>query len=253
MNTCWPALVPGAFYHVYNRGNNRENIFYSAENVRFFLERYTKYMEPVLEMYAYCLLPNHFHLLARVKTKEEIEAGRWFLDLPSLQDLVSLKKLPGNEDTSAPGFLDLPLDLPSLQDLVSLTGKEKTFSIPEETGILVSHQFRLMFMSYAKAINKQEGRVGSLFQKGFRRKPVASEQHLINMVLYIHANPQLHGLCGDFRGWTDSSYYSMLSESPTRLQRRAVLDWFGGKEAFVERHRGYIDWKTAGEGWIEEE
>ncbi|MBK8428065.1 MAG: hypothetical protein IPL27_19810 [Lewinellaceae bacterium] len=183
MNTCWPALVPGAFYHVYNRGNNRENIFYSAENVRFFLERYT----------------------------------------------------------------------PSLQDLVSLTGKEKTFSIPEETGILVSHQFRLMFMSYAKAINKQEGRVGSLFQKGFRRKPVASEQHLINMVLYIHANPQLHGLCGDFRGWTDSSYYSMLSESPTRLQRRAVLDWFGGKEAFVERHRGYIDWKTAGEGWIEEE
>ncbi len=259
MNTCWPALVPGAFYQVYNRGNNRENIFYSAENVRFFLERYTKYMEPVLETYAYCLLPNHFHLLARVKTKEEIEAGglgaaaAGFLDLPSLEDLVSLKKTAGNDDTSAPGFLDLPLDLPSLQDLVSLTEKEKPFSIPEETGILVSRRFRLMFMSYAKAINKQEDRVGSLFQKGFRRKPVASEQHLINMVLYIHANPQLHGLCGDFRDWTDSSYYSMLSESATRLQRQTVLDWFGGKEAFVERHREYIDWKTAGEGWIEEE
>ena len=41
-------------------------------------------------------------------------------------------------------------------------------AINEYVGNLVSDQFRLLFMSYAKAINKQEGRVGSLFQKNFK-------------------------------------------------------------------------------------
>lgn len=59
-------LTPGDFFHVYNRGNNRENLFREAENYRFFLRRYLQYIEPVAATYAYCLLPNHFHLLIRV-------------------------------------------------------------------------------------------------------------------------------------------------------------------------------------------
>lgn len=93
----------------------------------------------------------------------------------------------------------------------------------------------------------------SLFQKNFRRKAVGSDAYLTQLVLYIHANPQLHGLCSNFREWADSSYPAMLSESPTRLQRTQVLSWFGGKQNFMDRHAAYIDWKTAGAGGIEEE
>jgi REP element-mobilizing transposase RayT len=64
-------LQYGRFYHIYNRGNNRETIFRSSENYRFFLQRYGHYVEPVAATYAYCLLPNHFHLLVYIRTEEE--------------------------------------------------------------------------------------------------------------------------------------------------------------------------------------
>ena len=60
-------LEPGCFYHVYNRGNNGDNLFYNQENYKFFLRKYDEYLSPLVETYAFCLLPNHFHLLIRVK------------------------------------------------------------------------------------------------------------------------------------------------------------------------------------------
>jgi REP element-mobilizing transposase RayT len=65
-------LIPGSFYHIYNRGNNRETIFRTAENYRFFLERYAHYIELVATTYAYCLLPNHFHLLVYIRPAPEL-------------------------------------------------------------------------------------------------------------------------------------------------------------------------------------
>ena len=69
-------LQYGKYYHVYNRGNNRENIFIDDRNYPHFLELYTKYVEPVADTYAYCLLRNHFHFLVRIKTMEEQETPR---------------------------------------------------------------------------------------------------------------------------------------------------------------------------------
>jgi len=60
-------MFEGNFYHIYNRGNNRENIFFEENNYYYFLEKYDKYLTNYLETFAYCLLPNHFHLLVRVK------------------------------------------------------------------------------------------------------------------------------------------------------------------------------------------
>jgi len=66
-------LVHGVYYHVYNRGNGGENIFREARNYDYFLKQYARYVEPVADTYAYCLLKNHFHLLVRIKEEEEID------------------------------------------------------------------------------------------------------------------------------------------------------------------------------------
>lgn len=42
-------LQPDKYYHVYNRGNNRENIFLEERNYSYFLRLYAKYIEPVAE------------------------------------------------------------------------------------------------------------------------------------------------------------------------------------------------------------
>ena len=69
-----PILLQyGKYYHIYNRGNNRENIFIEARNYSHFLKLYTKHIEPVADTCAYCLLRNHFHFLVRIKTVEELE------------------------------------------------------------------------------------------------------------------------------------------------------------------------------------
>ena len=65
-------LKHGKVYHIYNRGNNGENIFIEHRNYRYFLRLYTRHVHPVVDTYAYCLLRNHFHLLIRVKTKQDL-------------------------------------------------------------------------------------------------------------------------------------------------------------------------------------
>ena len=55
------------YYHIYNRGNNREKIFIEEENYNYFLNLITKYLLPILDVYSFCLLPNHFHLIIKMK------------------------------------------------------------------------------------------------------------------------------------------------------------------------------------------
>jgi putative transposase len=62
------------FYHIYNRGINGENIFRSERNYLFFLNKISKFLIPVCDIYAYCLMSNHFHFLVKVKTDFELES-----------------------------------------------------------------------------------------------------------------------------------------------------------------------------------
>jgi REP element-mobilizing transposase RayT len=198
-------LEPGKFYHIFNRGNNSENIFFNEGNYKFFLRRYNEALSHLVETYAFCLLPNHFHLLILVK------------DLPTkalhLQDAKLLAS------TSQP----------FLQDAKLLT-KPPT----------PSQAFHRFFTSYSKAINKQQDRHGSLFENPFKRIEVDSPDYFTNLVFYIHANPQLHGIVNDFRNYPWSSYGKIVSQA----QNHSVIEWFENKENFIFFHEQKIDFET---------
>jgi REP element-mobilizing transposase RayT len=66
-------------YHVYNRANGKENLFKTDENFRYFLRKYVEYIFPVAETLAYCLMPNHFHLLLRIRSEHELLSQYHFL------------------------------------------------------------------------------------------------------------------------------------------------------------------------------
>jgi putative transposase len=57
-------------YHIYNRGNNKQQIFFNDDNYLFFLNKIQKHLLPQCDLLAYCLMPNHFHLLVYTKTLE---------------------------------------------------------------------------------------------------------------------------------------------------------------------------------------
>ncbi len=67
-----PLLEYGKYYHIYNRGNNYENIFNENSDYEHFLRIYDIYISTVAETFAWCLMKNHFHILVRIKEDHEI-------------------------------------------------------------------------------------------------------------------------------------------------------------------------------------
>jgi REP element-mobilizing transposase RayT len=187
-------LLPGYFYHIYNRGNNKEDIFIEPENYTYFLLQWRKHIYPVAETFAYALLKNHFHCLVYIR---------------NLPQLCLLEKL--NQKAADPSFLSLEL----------------------------SKCFSNLFNGYAKAINKRYHRTGSLFQERFRRKLVMEKAYLAKVILYIHANGQKHGFAAPEEIYPYTSYASLISDKPTRLERDKVFALFGGREAFIKAHQQY--------------
>ncbi len=58
-------------YHIYNRGNNRQTIFFTESNYVYFLQKVRKYVSPHCDLLAYVLMPNHFHFLIHANEHTE--------------------------------------------------------------------------------------------------------------------------------------------------------------------------------------
>ncbi len=59
----------GMIYHVYNRGNKKQPIFFSDEDYDLFLIKMEKELGQNCDVLNYCLMPNHFHLTVLVNTQ----------------------------------------------------------------------------------------------------------------------------------------------------------------------------------------
>ena len=60
------AFRKGRYYHIYNRGANRNKIFFEKENYLYLLRKLKEYSRNYyFSVIAYCLMPNHFHFLFR--------------------------------------------------------------------------------------------------------------------------------------------------------------------------------------------
>ena len=200
-----PSFLSGQTYHVYNHANGSDNIFREEDNYRFFEERYKKYMGEVVDTLAYCWMKNHFHLMVRVKDAD------YFRSCYSKTSKVS-ENLGGLDD-------------------------EEAFN--SKVSKIISQNFSNLFNSYTKAFNKKYDRIGSLFAPNIKRKPIASNSYFTSCIIYIHQNPVLHGFVDDLFHWKRSSYLGIVEENDPLVRIDEVLDWFGGKDQFVETHKIY--------------
>lgn len=164
-------LIPGEYYHLYNRGVDRNNIFFEPENWEYFLDRLHHYFTPqTSQLVAYCLMPNHYHLLLQIKI--------------------------------------------------------------EDFGRKVMHPFSI---TYTKAINKQQNRVGSLFQGPFQLRQIKSHDDLLHLTRYIHRNPIEAGFTKTLEEWTFSSYHDYLDPPKDNLiNTDFILNLFDNLQSFVQ-------------------
>jgi hypothetical protein len=220
-------LIGGQYYHIYNRGNNGENLFIEERNYQYFFNLYIRYIYPIANTYAYCLMRNHFHLLVRMKPVE---------DLTGFQNLSGI----GTPDAYLTGFQNLSgIGTPDAY----LTGFQNLSGIGTPDAYLsgigmpnYSKPFSNLFNAYTKTINKTYKRTGSLFQRPFKRILVDSDIYLMHLVNYIHRNPQKHGFTNDFRAYPYSSYQSIYKQKNSRIEGQQVMDWFGNPKSFAKYH-----------------
>jgi len=119
----------GQIYHVFNRGNNSQTVFFNRENYLFFLDKIRKNVWPHADILAWCLMPNHFHLMISVR-QVDVE----------ISEQVTLGGI-------SEGF--------TLSE--TLTKSPRTRTLNDSIGIILR--------SYTRAIQNQQRVTGSIFQK----------------------------------------------------------------------------------------
>jgi REP element-mobilizing transposase RayT len=164
----------GEYYHIYNRGVNRQPIFFAQHNWGFFIRRLRHYFQPThADIVAYCLMPNHYHLLVHLKDDN------------------------------------------------------------------FSHAIMQPFgTSYTKAINKEQDRVGSLFQGRFKGKHVDNQAYLTHLTRYIHRNPVDAHLVTSPSEWVFSSYRDYIGLRNGSLPKPGIVL---AQFASMADYRAYVE------------
>jgi REP element-mobilizing transposase RayT len=205
-------LEPDKYYHIFNHAVGRDNLFKCDDNYLFFLKRYRQHILPIADTFAYCLMPNHFHLLVRI-----------------------------NPNPNPRGLTDPNPNPRGFKNPEGLVNPEGLDYVKVEH--FLSHTFGSLFNSYTKAFNKQQNRKGKLFLENFERKLINEESYLRNIIQYIHFNPVYHGFVDDLRDWKYSSFQCFLTTKATDIKRDEVIEWFDGKENFLAFHHQEVDEK----------
>jgi len=197
-------FLPDQYYHFYNRGNNRQAVFFERENYLYFLRGIKKYVRGHVEIIAYCLMPTHYHILVRVKNQtSDIQTSEVFKTSE-----VSVQGVSGRE-------------------------------VPESKAVSLAMQ--KFGISYTKAINKRFSRVGALFQGQFQGKPIKQYNHLLNLCIYIHANPVKDGLVALPEDWEFSNYLEWINlREGTLVNREFIEDNFGTSEEYKTLVMEYV-------------
>jgi putative transposase len=209
----------GQIYHVFNRGNNLQTVFFNRENYLFFLDKIRKNILPHADILAWCLMPNHFHWMIEVRNVEVEISEQVTL---SLSEQVTRSHLLTNSIRS------------------HLLTKKRT----------LNDSISILLRSYTRAIQKQERMTGSLFQNrtkalcltepqgvapsyfnthfGMMGNLDLPETNYLNVCFnYIHQNPVNDRLVRNPEDWEFSSYRDYFCGRKGKLINRELAKELG--------------------------
>lgn len=223
-------LTPDTTYHIFNHANGFENVFREPENYRYFLEKYRLYISPIAETYAYCLMPNHFHLVVRIRKREIIETL-----------IYNKKSIELNSSNSSNSNFSKVLNFGKV-DFGS--GRVDFKKVEENKPIIgdykiekfISKQFANLFSCYTQSFNKVFERMGSLFIKNFKRRLILGIQDFLDAIIYVHRNPVHHRFRDHYGEWDYSSYLEIINNRSNIVEVEKLLRITNGIENFIDLH-----------------
>ena len=196
----WQDFEEGKIYHIYNKTSNNLVLFKDDSDYLLYLNKFKFYFSGLFDTYAYCLIPNHFHFLLKVKPLYEITQYA-----ESLDSISSRKLLEGNISHS--------------KFLISI--------------------FKNFFSSVSLSYKSKYNHSGQVFMKRFKRIAIESDSKLVYTFCYIHHNPIHHYLSLNYSKWNWSSYKAYISSESTTIKKVEFLEWLGGISTFHQLHEEF--------------
>lgn len=203
----YATWAPGGVYHVYNHAVMPNLLFGDGEDRHFFVMLLREKVIHFAEVFAYALIPNHFHIALRIKSEAALRA-----------------------------LLADPEYNPTAYERKWLAG-EATFTK------MIGDHWANIFAMYTAHRNPKAKRRGTLLDQTVRRIRVRDDLVSRRLIMYIHTNEVKHHIRNDYEG---SSYlicsyaYYFKDRSDHWLARDTVLERFGGLDSFVRKHREYV-------------
>lgn len=196
-------LVTGHVYHVFNRGVNKVNIFYSEDDYRQFLDAAIHYLSRL----------NRYSYEKRARRKP-FSANH---DPGSVQPLQPIQELPPKVEILA--YCLMPNHFHFLVKQL------------EDSGLTA--YFQRLSNSFAHYLNIKHDRVGPLFQGRFKANLIEGDEQLLHVCRYIHLNPLVSGIVSDLNTYLWSSYFAYIQNQEDKLcNPRSILDHFESKESY---------------------
>ena len=206
-------------FHIYNQGNNRQTIFFTNENYDYFLWKLQAYFLPFGDIIAYCLMPNHFHLLFFV-TRVEVERKILWTNIDKIESLRRTMKYANDAKEVNASYS-------------RIADKNSIVTLNDSIGICQK--------SYTRAINQEKNWTGSLFRKECKAKDGWIDEFITlikengkmdyrfsigndfaySCFEYIHNNPKEAGLVSRNTDWNYSSakdYEGLRKESICNIE-----------------------------------
>ena len=203
----------GSLYHIYNQGNNKQKIFFKRENYLFFLKKIWAHIIPYCDVLAYCLMPNHFHLMVYVKEVELL------IDSHGATTNTSIESHPVTKYRT-------------LNQSIAILLRSYTRAINKQenrSGALFREGTK------AEALNQQTGITPSFYNTNAGTKihiDDPEKQYPQVCFNYIHQNPVVAGLVKKETDWEYSSAkdYAGLRDGKLLTKKRAkeYLNLFTG-------------------------
>ncbi len=189
-------------FHIYNRSNNKENIFVHEANHLKFLRNIERFILPFADILALNILPNHFHLIIEVKKKEDMlhHVSKAFVaDLPPI-----CRKL-------------VEMDENNMSDILE-------------------NRFRSMLSGYATYYNNRTQRSGNLFHRPFCRKWIRSIEYLKRAIYYVNTNTVKHGMHTNFLDHPWTSFHWVIDGDCSLINLEKLFMYFDGHANFLQYH-----------------
>jgi putative transposase len=187
-------------FHIYNRGNNSQPIFFTHSNYLFFLKKVKTYIVPYADVIAWCLMPNHFHFMLYINTEElEIEENKNYTYTKTR----------------------------SINNSFAILLRSYTRSVHNQNKITGS-----LFQQGTKAVclTDQTGYAPAWFQSEYGtiiNIPDPEKEHPQICFNYIHQNPVKAGLVKLAKNWVYSSYRDIAGLRDGKLVNRERINEFG--------------------------